>query len=137
MAARPLIITPGTTLVRTAPIPAMLELPPTTASAWRVESMGLVRLDAYPYHSNPDGTELRNQPHLHVHVRRVTRTVQARRRQLAVMCTGSHQILQNDTSFATAGRPAGRRAGGRLTGAPKDTQSRSLHQKERERARQK
>lgn len=26
----------------------------------------LVRLDAAPYHTNPDGTELRDQPHLHI-----------------------------------------------------------------------
>jgi hypothetical protein len=30
-------------------------------------NIGLVRLDGHPYHSNPDGTELRNQPHLHVY----------------------------------------------------------------------
>ncbi len=27
--------------------------------------IGLVRLDAAAFHTNPDGTELRNQPHLH------------------------------------------------------------------------
>lgn len=30
-------------------------------------NIGLVRLDAAPYHSNPDGTEIRNQPHLHIY----------------------------------------------------------------------
>ncbi|MDD5201333.1 MAG: hypothetical protein PHC88_16195 [Terrimicrobiaceae bacterium] len=30
-------------------------------------SIGLVRLDGAPYHTNPDGTEIRNQPHLHVY----------------------------------------------------------------------
>lgn len=30
-------------------------------------NIGLVRLDAAPYHCNPDGTEIRNQPHLHVY----------------------------------------------------------------------
>lgn len=30
-------------------------------------NIGLVRLDGHPYHTNPDGTELRNQPHLHVY----------------------------------------------------------------------
>ena len=29
--------------------------------------IGLVRLDAAPFHANPDGTELRSQPHLHVY----------------------------------------------------------------------
>lgn len=29
-------------------------------------NIGLARLDAAPYHTNPDGTELRNQPHLHI-----------------------------------------------------------------------
>lgn len=33
----------------------------------RDRDLGLVRLDAAPYHSNPDGTELRNQPHLHIY----------------------------------------------------------------------
>lgn len=33
----------------------------------RDRDIGLVRLDAAPYHTNPDGTELRNQPHLHVY----------------------------------------------------------------------
>ena len=28
--------------------------------------IGLVRLDNNPYHPNPDGSEIRNQPHLHV-----------------------------------------------------------------------
>lgn len=30
-------------------------------------NIGLVRLDAAPFHTNPDGTELRNQPHLHIY----------------------------------------------------------------------
>mgnify|MGYP006865045462 CR=1 FL=1 len=29
------------------------------------ENTGLMRLDGAPYHSNPDGTELRDTPHLH------------------------------------------------------------------------
>jgi len=33
----------------------------------RDRDIGLVRLDAAPFHSNPDGSELRNQPHLHVY----------------------------------------------------------------------
>ncbi len=33
----------------------------------RDRDIGLIRLDAHPYHSNPDGTEIRNQPHLHVY----------------------------------------------------------------------
>ena len=33
----------------------------------RDRNIGLVRLDAAPYHTNPDGTELRNQPHLHLY----------------------------------------------------------------------
>ncbi len=33
----------------------------------RDRDIGLVRLDAAPYHSNPDGTELRDQPHLHTY----------------------------------------------------------------------
>jgi len=33
----------------------------------RDRDIGLVRLDAAPFHSNPDGTELRSQPHLHVY----------------------------------------------------------------------
>jgi hypothetical protein len=33
----------------------------------RDRNIGLVRLDAAPYHTNPDGTELRNQPHLHIY----------------------------------------------------------------------
>lgn len=32
----------------------------------RDRDIGLVRLDAAPFHTNPDGTELRHQPHLHV-----------------------------------------------------------------------
>lgn len=28
-------------------------------------NIGLARIDAAPYHCNPDGTELRNTPHLH------------------------------------------------------------------------
>lgn len=30
-------------------------------------NIGLCRLDASAYHPNPDGTELRNMPHLHVY----------------------------------------------------------------------
>jgi hypothetical protein len=33
----------------------------------RDRDIGLIRLDAAPFHSNPDGTELRSQPHLHVY----------------------------------------------------------------------
>jgi adenine-specific DNA-methyltransferase len=33
----------------------------------RDRDVGLVRLDAAPYHVNPDGTEIRGQPHLHVY----------------------------------------------------------------------
>ncbi len=33
----------------------------------RDRNIGLVRLDAAPYHTNPDGTELSNQPHLHIY----------------------------------------------------------------------
>jgi hypothetical protein len=33
----------------------------------RDRDIGLVRLDAAPFHTNPDGRELRNQPHLHVY----------------------------------------------------------------------
>ena len=33
----------------------------------RDRDIGLVRLDSHPYHSNPDGTELRNQSHLHIY----------------------------------------------------------------------
>ena len=33
----------------------------------RDRDIGLVRLDAARFHTNPDGTELRNQPHLHVY----------------------------------------------------------------------
>lgn len=29
--------------------------------------IGLARIDNAPYHCNPDGTEIRNQPHLHLH----------------------------------------------------------------------
>ena len=32
----------------------------------RDRDIGLVRVDNAPYHTNPDGTEIRNQPHLHV-----------------------------------------------------------------------
>jgi hypothetical protein len=31
----------------------------------RDRDIGLVRLDNAPYHPNPDGTELREQPHIH------------------------------------------------------------------------
>jgi hypothetical protein len=31
----------------------------------RDRDIGLVRVDNAPYHPNPDGTEIRNQPHLH------------------------------------------------------------------------
>ncbi len=30
-------------------------------------NIGLMRVDGAPYHSNPDGTELRNTPHIHVY----------------------------------------------------------------------
>jgi hypothetical protein len=30
-------------------------------------NIALVRLDAAPYHTNPDGKEIRNQPHLHIY----------------------------------------------------------------------
>jgi hypothetical protein len=33
----------------------------------RDRDIGLVRLDNAPYHPNPDGTEIRNQAHLHVY----------------------------------------------------------------------
>ena len=33
----------------------------------RDRDIGLVRVDNAPYHPNPDGTELRNQPHIHVY----------------------------------------------------------------------
>jgi len=33
----------------------------------RDRDVGLVRVDNAPYHPNPDGTEIRNQPHLHVY----------------------------------------------------------------------
>lgn len=33
----------------------------------RDRDIGLVRLDSAPYHPNPDGTEIRNQAHLHVY----------------------------------------------------------------------
>lgn len=29
--------------------------------------IGLARVDSTPYHTNPDGTELRNTPHLHLY----------------------------------------------------------------------
>ena len=32
----------------------------------RDRDIGLVRVDNAPYHPNPDGTEIRNQPHMHV-----------------------------------------------------------------------
>lgn len=31
----------------------------------RDRDIGLMRVDNAPYHPNPDGTELRNQPHIH------------------------------------------------------------------------
>ncbi len=33
----------------------------------RDRDVPLVRVDNAPYHPNPDGTEIRNQPHLHVY----------------------------------------------------------------------
>lgn len=33
----------------------------------RDRDVGLARVDAKPYHPNPDGSELRNQPHLHLY----------------------------------------------------------------------
>lgn len=33
----------------------------------RGRDVGLVRVDNNPYHANPDGTEIRNQPHLHIY----------------------------------------------------------------------
>ncbi|HEX8313168.1 MAG TPA: hypothetical protein VF614_17720 [Chthoniobacteraceae bacterium] len=33
----------------------------------RDRDIGLIRLDAAPFHTNPDGRELRNQPHLHMY----------------------------------------------------------------------
>lgn len=33
----------------------------------RDRDIGLVRVDNAPYHPNPDGTEIRNQPHLHLY----------------------------------------------------------------------
>ena len=30
-------------------------------------NIGLARIDNAPYHSNPDGSEIRNQPHLHLY----------------------------------------------------------------------
>jgi hypothetical protein len=33
----------------------------------RDRDVGLVRVDNAPYHPNPDGTEIRSQPHLHVY----------------------------------------------------------------------
>lgn len=33
----------------------------------RDRDIGLVRLDNAPYHPNPDGTEIRNQAHMHVY----------------------------------------------------------------------
>lgn len=32
----------------------------------RDRDIGLVRVDNAPFHPNPDGTEIRNQPHMHV-----------------------------------------------------------------------
>ena len=32
-----------------------------------VDNIGLCRIDAAPYHTNPDGTELRNTPHMHIY----------------------------------------------------------------------
>jgi len=29
-------------------------------------NVGLMRIDGAPYHTNPDGTELRNTPHVHI-----------------------------------------------------------------------
>jgi hypothetical protein len=31
------------------------------------DNVGLCRIDAAPYHPNPDGTELRDTPHMHVY----------------------------------------------------------------------
>ncbi len=31
------------------------------------DNIGLCRIDAAPYHPNPDGTELRDTPHMHVY----------------------------------------------------------------------
>ena len=31
------------------------------------ENIGLLRIDANPFHTNPDGTELRDTPHIHVY----------------------------------------------------------------------
>lgn len=33
----------------------------------RDREVGLIRIDNNPYHANPDGTEIRNQPHLHIY----------------------------------------------------------------------
>lgn len=33
----------------------------------REQNIGLLRLDAAAYHPNPDGSELRNTPHLHIY----------------------------------------------------------------------
>ena len=33
----------------------------------KTDNIGLVRIDAAPYHANPDGTELRDTPHMHVY----------------------------------------------------------------------
>lgn len=33
----------------------------------RDRDIGLVRVDNAPYHPNPDGTEIRNQPHIHTY----------------------------------------------------------------------
>lgn len=32
----------------------------------QTDDIGLCRIDAAPYHPNPDGTELRNTPHMHI-----------------------------------------------------------------------
>ncbi len=32
----------------------------------KLNNIGLMRIDGAPYHANPDGTELRNTPHIHI-----------------------------------------------------------------------
>jgi hypothetical protein len=32
------------------------------------QNIGLIRLDCAQYHPNPDGTEIRNTPHLHYYI---------------------------------------------------------------------
>lgn len=32
----------------------------------KMNNIGLMRIDGAPYHVNPDGTELRNTPHIHI-----------------------------------------------------------------------